>query len=246
MTTSTTIGMMVAAGALGVTHGIEPDHVAGISALTGGTKDSKLAAVVGACFAAGHVALVVGWVLVGWALLGATSFPPILETVGLVVVGCLLVLLSGVLGFDVARKLVHRHDHDHGEGLHSHFHLHLPGRHGDAHHDAPHDHEHTLVEYLKLGVVGAMFTLSPPLSMILFVSVVVADASPGIVVLVVAAYAVSITLTMVLVGYGAGTVFRLTERLGARAHTAMQVVVAGLVLVVALRLLWDNVPALLT
>lgn len=54
MTTSTAIGMMVAAGGPGSTHGIEPDHVAGISALTSGTKDSKLAAVIGACFAAGH------------------------------------------------------------------------------------------------------------------------------------------------------------------------------------------------
>lgn len=243
MTTATTIGLMVTAGLLGVTHAIEPDHVAGISALTDGAGDSRLSAVVGASFAAGHVFLVVAWVAAALLLVDATAFPPILETVGLTVVGAVLVVLAAALGASAAWRLVHRHEHDHADGPHAHFHLHLPGGGHVPHGD--HAHEHTVREYLKVGVVGAMFTLSPPLSMIVFVSVVLTNASVTLVVPVVLAYAVAITLTMSGIGAAAGTVFRFTRERGARAHAALQIAVAGAVLVVAVHLLRENVPALL-
>lgn len=241
MAATTAIGMVVTAGLLGVTHGIEPDHVAGISALTEGARDSRLSAVVGASFATGHVVLVVGWLVVAVGLLGATTFPPLAETVGLTIVGAVLVVLAGVIGGSAGWRLVHRHEHEHGDGPHAHFHLHLPGRvrSGD------HDHEHSVLEYVKIGVLGAMFTLSPPLSMIVFVSVVLSNAPVILVVPVVLAYAVAIVFTMSVVGYGAGTVFRMSRELGVRVHAAMQIVVAGVVLVVAVHLLSENVPALL-
>ena len=47
-------GALLTAGVLGTTHGIEPDHVAGIAALTHEAADPKLSALVGGCFAAGH------------------------------------------------------------------------------------------------------------------------------------------------------------------------------------------------
>jgi len=47
-----------------VTHAIEPDHVAGTASLTGRYGDPRHSAVVGACFSAGHVGLVV-WLAVG-------------------------------------------------------------------------------------------------------------------------------------------------------------------------------------
>lgn len=243
MTTATAVGLLLTAGLLGVTHAVEPDHVAGISALTDGAGDSRLSGVVGATFALGHVFLVVAWLVVAVVLLDATRFPPMLETVGLTVVGAMLVVLSAVLGARGGRRLVHRHEHEHGDGPHAHFHLHLPGL-GHVPH-RHHDHEHTLAEYLKIGVVGAMFTLSPPLSMIVFVSVVLTTAPATLVVPVVLAYGVAITATMMAIGYTAGTVFRFTRERGARVHGALQIAVAGVVLIVALQLLRENVPALL-
>lgn len=243
MTTAAAIGMLATAGLLGVTHAVEPDHVAGISALTNGAGDSRLSAVVGATFALGHVLLVVAWLAVAVLLLDATAFPPVLETVGLTVVGAVLVVLSGVLGARGGRRLVHRHEHEHGDGPHAHFHLHLPGL-GHLPH-GHHDHDHSLVEYLKVGVVGALFTLSPPLSMIVFVSLVLANAPGTLVVPVVLAYAVSITASMMAIGFAAGSVFRLSRARGARFHGALQIVVAGVVLVVAVQLLRENVPLLL-
>lgn len=243
MTSAAAIGMMATAGLLGVTHAIEPDHVAGITALTDGAGDSRLSAVVGASFATGHVLLVVAWVVVATVLLGATTFPPVLETVGLTVVGAVLVVLSGVLGASAGWRLVHRHEHEHVDGPHAHFHLHLPGVSHAPHGD--HGHEHGVREYLKVGVVGALFTLSPPLSMIVFVSVVLANAPVTLVVPVVLAYAVAITGTMSAIGFTAGTVFRLTSGRGARVHAALQMAVAGAVMVVAIHVLRENVPALL-
>lgn len=243
MTTSTAIGLMAAAGVIGVTHAVEPDHVAGISALTDGAGDKRLAAVVGGCFAIGHVALVVAWLVGATLLLGVTSFPPILETVGLVVVGIVLVGLSVVLGVSAARRLVHKHEHRHDGHTHAHFHLHGLGDHGET--AGAHRHEHTVIEYLKIGTVGALFTLSPPLSMIAFISVVLTSAPPAVVVPVVLAYAVAITVTMGLIGYGAGTVFRLARSRGPRVHATLQLAVAGIVLAVAVVLLGENLPTVL-
>lgn len=239
MTTSTAIGLMAAAGIIGVTHAIEPDHVAGISAVTDGS-DSRLSALVGACFGLGHVVLVVAWIVGAWLLLGVTTFPPVLETVGLVVVGVVLVGLSVVLGASAANRLVHRHEHRHGGTTHAHFHLHGLGRRRHV----GHDHDHSVVEYLKAGTLGALFTLSPPVSMIVFITVVLANASVALVVPVVVAYAVSITAAMSLIGYGAGTAFRVARHRGPVVHAGLQLAVAGIVLAVAGVLLGEHLPTL--
>ena len=53
------------------------------------------------------------------------------------------------------------------------------------------------------GVVGALFTLSPPLSMIAFAATLF-PADPELVAVAVAAYAVIITATMSALGAGVG------------------------------------------
>ncbi|WP_049897136.1 MULTISPECIES: hypothetical protein [unclassified Haloferax] len=43
------------------------------------------------------------------------------------------------------------------------------------------DNDHDAVAYLKTGVVGALFTLSPPVSMLVFSSTVLPDHGVGVV-----------------------------------------------------------------
>ncbi len=240
------LGLFVSAGVLGVTHGIEPDHVAGITALTHEASDPKLSALVGGCFAIGHALLVVLWIVIAYLLFGATSFPPMLEQLGLLVVGSILALLSLYLGVSGTRRLLHRHEHDHGDGRHAHVHVHLPisARSGSDDH-GDHGHEHGVLEYLKIGTVGALFTLSPPVSMIAFISVVMSNRGGPLVAAVVAAYTVSIVVTMAVIGGGAGSLFRFTKQKGAHYHAIFQIVAAVLVLAVALTLLLEVVPGLL-
>ena len=225
------IGYLLTAGLLGITHGIEPDHVAGITALTHEAGDPKLSALVGGCFAAGHALLVVVWIAGAYLLFGTTSFPAVFDQFGALFVGVVLALLSLYLGVTGTRKLVHRHQHDHSDDLHSHYHIHLPasirpsgGDHGE------HGHDHGIVEYLKIGTVGALFTLSPPVSMIAFISVTVADTGSTLMIGVVAAYAVSIIATMAVIGGGAGSVFQLSKARGERFHAISQVVASVIVL----------------
>jgi hypothetical protein len=224
------VGYLLTAGLLGVTHGIEPDHVAGITALTHEAGDPKLSALVGSCFAAGHALLVVVWIAGAYLLFGTTSFPAVFEQFGTLFVGVVLALLSLYLGVTGTRKLVHRHLHDHGGSLHSHYHIHLPAsiRPGSGHDG--HGHDHGVVEYLKIGTVGALFTLSPPVSMIAFISVTVADSGTPLMIGVVAAYAVSIIATMAVIGGGAGSVFGLSKAKGERFHAISQVVASVIVL----------------
>ena len=124
----TLLGALATAGALGVTHAIEPDHVAGIASLTGRYEDSRLSALAGACFSLGHVALVVGWLGVGYLLLGRTEFPAVFDTLGTLGVVVLLGVLGTTLALGGLRRVLyaHSHEHDHGDHTHSHAHAHLP------------------------------------------------------------------------------------------------------------------------
>ncbi|ESS08300.1 MAG: hypothetical protein A07HN63_02322 [uncultured archaeon A07HN63] len=234
------VGYLLTAGLLGITHGIEPDHVAGITALTHEAGDAKLSALVGGCFAAGHALLVVAWIAGAYLLFGTTSFPAVFEQFGTLFVGTVLALLSLYLGVTGTRKLVHRHRHDHGESLHSHYHVHLPASirptsaghddHDDHDDHSEHGHNHGVLEYLKIGTVGALFTLSPPVSMIAFISVTVADSGTPLMIGVVAAYAATIIATMAVIGGGAGSVFGFSKAKGERFHAISQVVASVIVL----------------
>lgn len=240
------MGLLISAGVLGVTHGIEPDHVAGITALTHASANVKLSAIVGGCFALGHALLVIVWIGVAYLIFGSTGFSPLLEQVGLLVVGIVLALLSLYLGVTGTRRLLHTHEHEHDQNNHSHVHLHHPfsNRIHSAEH-GPHGHDHGILGYLKIGTVGALFTLSPPVSMIAFISVVLSNRGAGIVALTVAAYTASIVVTMAAIGGGAGSVFRFTERKSERYHATFQVVAGVLILGFAVHLLLGVVPEFL-
>ena len=232
----TVAGALLTAGVLGVTHAIEPDHVAGIASLTGRYGDSRLSALVGACFSAGHVALVVVWLSVGYLLLGRTEFPAVFDRIGTVGVGVLLGALGGLLVLGGVRRVAYAHTR-------------LPLLGGSGHTDgdpedhAVHAHDHTVRAYLKTGVVGALFTLSPPLSMIAF-SATLYSANPGLVALAVAAYAVGITLTMSALGAGVGAAFGAASELNVRVYGGAQALAGVLVVGLAVSLLAGAVPLL--
>lgn len=233
----TLVGAVATAGVLGVTHAIEPDHVAGIASLTSRYGDAKLSALVGACFSLGHVALVVCWLAIGYVLLGRTEFPAVFDTIGTLGVGILLGILGVALAFSGLKRLfyAHNHSHEHDGKAHSHVHTHVPFLSGD-HNDATHSHDHTVRAYLKTGVVGALFTLSPPLSMIVFSSTLLSTGAELILVAVLT-YAISITTTMSALGAGAGAIFGKTSQLNVRVHGAAQVLTGIVVVMLASSLL---------
>ncbi|MFB6140874.1 MAG: hypothetical protein ABEJ26_10615 [Halosimplex sp.] len=288
-------GALATAGLLGVTHAIEPDHVAGISSVTSRYGDSRLSALVGACFSLGHVALVVVWLAGGYLLLGRTEFPAVFDAVGTLGVAVLLAVLGTAMAVGGLQSLRHAHAHEHDGEVHAHSHLHLPlvgsdhdhaddaraaerdGReHGHSHahgshrhsHGAgtddiphtvdgdderasddgtagvvPHDHGHGVGAYLKTGLVGALFALSPPVSMILFASSLFPDYGGGAVALAVVAYAVSITATMSAVGAGVGTVFGAASA-SPRLHAGARVLGGVAIAAVALSMLPGALAAL--
>ena len=227
--TATLIGALATAGVLGVTHAVEPDHVAGIASLTGRFGDARLSALVGACFSLGHVALVIGWLGGGYLLLQRTTFPAAFDLVGTLGVAVLLGLLGTTLAVGGLRRIRHAHAHEHDGTVHSHAHLHLPLVDG-------HDHDHTVRAYLKTGVVGALFTLSPPLSMLAFSSTLF-SSDAELVAVAVGVYAVSITVTMSALGAGAGAVFERTSRVNSRVHGGVQALAGVLVVGTAVSVL---------
>lgn len=262
---ATILGALATAGVLGVTHAIEPDHVAGISSLTSRCGDSRLSALAGACFSVGHVVLVVAWLVVGYLLLGQTSFPDLFDAVGTLGVAVILGTLGAVMAVGGLRSVLHAHEHEHDGEAHAHPHLHLPrlgDEHGGSadshhqhhydhqhhhghehHHDHQHHHDHGVGRYLRTGLVGALFTLSPPLSMIAFSSTLFPEYGSGVVALAVATYAVAITASMSLIGVGVGTLFGATA-VSPRAYGVSRVLGGVLVAGLAASMLVESLPTL--
>ena len=241
----TVTGALLTAGLLGVTHAIEPDHVAGIASLTSRYGDARLSALVGACFSVGHVALVVAWLTVGYLLLGRTAFPAVFDRIGTLGVAVLLGVLGGTLVIRSVRRVAYAHSHEHGAETHGHLHLPVLAGHGHGDetgaHDAAHEHDHPVGAYLTTGAVGALFTLSPPLSMIAF-SATLFSASPGLIALAALAYAVGIVATMSLLGAGVGTVFGAADELNVRIYGGAQALAGVLVVGLAVSLLAESLP----
>jgi len=231
------VGALVTAGLLGVTHAVEPDHVAGVSSLTSEYGDSRLSALAGACFGLGHVLLVAVWLAVAYALLGRTSFPAAFDAVGTVGVGVVLGVLGAAMAVGGLRSVVRTGDHDHGGRRHSHPHLRIPGF-------DPADHGHDARSYLATGVVGALFTLSPPVTMMVFAGTLLPNYGGGVVALAVGTYALTITATMGVLGAGVGALFGRTRRLSARSYAAVRTVAGVAIVALAGSLLLDTVGVL--
>ncbi|MFB6302530.1 MAG: hypothetical protein ABEH78_06685 [Haloferacaceae archaeon] len=234
---TTVLAALATAGALGVTHAVEPDHVAGISSVTGEYGDSRLSALAGACFSLGHVALVVAWLAVAAVVLGETEFPPVYDAAGTVGAGLVLGILGAGMALGGLRTVVRTDEHDHGDVTHSHPHVRWPLL-GD-------DHAHGVVAYLKTGLVGALFTLSPPVSMLAFAAALLPDYGASVVALAVVAYAVTITATMSLLGAGAGALFGLLRDRGRTVHGAARIVAGVAITTLAGSLLLDAGGAVL-
>lgn len=238
-----TLSVLLTAGGLGIAHAIEPDHVAGITSVTGGEEGTRRSATIGAAFAVGHVVLVATWVGAAYLVLQRMqrkSFPTGIESVGITVSGVVLAALGTAMAVQGLRTVVHRHLHLHEEHDHEHLHTHLPLL--DGGHEG---HDHTAVGYLKTGLVGALFTLSPPVSMMAFISVVLPNVSPATVLAAILVYGAGITAAMGLVGAGVGSLFhRLSER-GELFHAYTQVAASMLVIGIGAHLLAGNLPALL-
>lgn len=227
------LGVLASAAVLGVTHGFEPDHAAGISALTSDADGWIHAALVGASFAVGHVVVVLVW-LAGLRALGGTlsAVPGVAETVGTVVPAVVLSGVALLLATTGLRRVRGRSPHPHRGETDGPVGWVLARVHHRLH---GHDHE-TAGDYLRTGVVGSAFALSPPVSMLALVSAVLPTAGAALTLSAVAVYAVGLTLSMVAVGAGLAGAFGVAGRRGRRAHGTLEVAAGVVVLGFAVRL----------
>ncbi|KXB04458.1 hypothetical protein AKJ48_02465 [candidate division MSBL1 archaeon SCGC-AAA261O19] len=219
------------AGVLGITHGLEPDHLAGIISLTGSEGDSRSSALIGTIFALGHVLLVFVWLLGAFFLIENISLGESLTIIGPAITGVILIVLGVGLGVAGVRKLVHRHFHTHDGEKHEHYHLHIPLISRDSHDfTSRHSHEHAKREYLKIGLLGALFTLSPPLSMIAFISVTLPMVGGTIITVAVIIYSIAIISTMGLIGGGIGKLFNLVKTQNEQIHALSQCIASIMII----------------
>lgn len=238
------VPLAASAAVLGVTHGLEPDHAAGILSLSTEADGAGRSALIGAAFAAGHVLLVWVWLLVARLVIAIPTIRDTMAVVGTIVVGVVLLGLSATLTYSGLRSVVHTHQHRHGptEPAHAHVHLHLPGPVASQFELAGHDHGHSPRSYLAVGVVGALFTLSPPVSMLAFLAVVAPSATPPTLAVIVAAYAVAIVGTMAAVGGGVGALIRPLRARSRRTVGAVHLAAGVAVFASAVWVLADAAP----
>ncbi|MCU1288637.1 MAG: urease accessory protein UreH [Acidobacteria bacterium] len=128
-----TLSVLLLGFFLGLSHAIEADHLAAVSAIVSEKKNIFSAAIVGGLWGVGHTIslFVVGAIAIFLKLQISETAEAKLEAI----VGGMLILL----GLNALRKLftakeIHAHTHEHGARAHTHFHLHKDEESGEKSH----------------------------------------------------------------------------------------------------------------
>ena len=141
---------------VGMSHALEADHVAAVSAMAARETSLKSIVRTGAVWGLGHTLTLMGFagaaVLLGFAVSGSVA--GWLEFC----VGVMLVGLGGHIVYRLIMERVHFHMHRHADN-HAHFHAHShasePAKaHDPAHHD--HDHKPFPLRALAIGMMHGL------------------------------------------------------------------------------------------
>ncbi len=111
---------------LGVSHALDPDHVAAVGTLVSEQRRLSRSCLLGACWGVGHTLalLAAGGAVIAFRL----TITPAMERGLEMAVALLLIGLGGRVLARVARQVsLHRHPHVHGGRAHAHVHLHVAG-----------------------------------------------------------------------------------------------------------------------
>ncbi|MFQ6137357.1 MAG: sulfite exporter TauE/SafE family protein [Candidatus Hydrothermarchaeales archaeon] len=148
---------------LGITHGFDIDHLAAITALASRGASNLETATLGFSFGFGHMMTLLIFGIIG--LLTGLVIPPSFERGAEIFGGLLLIVIGGIILYELAQKKVyiHQHSHRHPEEPHTHFHLHVNQPHPQKH---KHAHQATLV--------GGLFAFSGLRNLLIMVPIVLA------------------------------------------------------------------------
>ena len=186
----------------GLLHGLGPDHLAAITALSAVGGGPRRLVFFSTRFALGHAVVIAAAGLV--AHFGRDLLPERWEVCLDVAAGSLLVA-AGVammvaLMLGKIRVHAHSHEHEHGTTPHHHFHLHFFSQ-------ASHRHGHGRIA----AALGALFALGGVRGLLAVVPIAVSQTL-AISTLRVAAFTLGIVVAMVGYGLIAGPALRWTSR----------------------------------
>jgi len=124
---------------LGIKHSLDVDHLAAVSTLVTGTKNTLRSMVVGAAWGLGHSLAL--FVTGGAIILLDLRFPPEVSLGMEGLVGAMLIFLGGRVFYRLSRGgVLHVHSHIHGDHVHIHPHIHGPGERDAGGGGVPHHH----------------------------------------------------------------------------------------------------------
>lgn len=183
----------------GVLHGLAPDHLAAITALSAIGGSARRIVFFALRFAAGHALVIAAAGLA--AHFGRGLLPAIWEQRLDIAAGAILMVAGTVLlaALATGRVRFHAHEHGHGGGEHRHFHVHLFS--GDTHR-----HVHGS---LAAGL-GALFALGGARALLSAIPIAITHTLAES-ALRVAVFAGGIAVAMALYGLLAGRILRGTS-----------------------------------
>lgn len=138
---------------IGLKHALEADHVAAVASLATKTTSVREGLVLGATWGVGHtitlfifssIVLIVDTVISAQLALALEFF-----------VGCMLMLMGGVIIKEIVIKRIHLHMHKHSDGT-THLHFHSHAQENIEHKSNPHQHTHSQQFSIRALLVGMM------------------------------------------------------------------------------------------
>ena len=194
--------LLAAAFALGLAHGLEPDHLATVSVLVLRGAGARESALAGLRFGAAHVGVLL--VAGAFAMLFNVVMTEEAAQAAEIVSGAVLFLLGLTCLFAPARAdFIHAHVHVHGGSRHVHLHVHRDGEH--------HGHSHLSF------ALGGLFAVGGARSVLLVGLPAMNAGSVEGAALAVGLFGLGIFLSMTLSGLVLARVARFLKGRGAPA-----------------------------
>lgn len=149
---------------IGMSHALEADHVAAVSAMASGQRKMSSIVRIGAAWGMGHTITLL--IFAGISLSLGLAINEYLASWLELFVGVMLMGLGGHVLYRLVKDRIHFHIHKHADNQ-SHFHAHSHVQHAAQTHEVtPHDHDHTSFP-LKSMLIGMMHGMAGSAALLL-------------------------------------------------------------------------------
>ena len=220
---------------IGLKHALEADHVAAVATLASKASSLREGLMLGATWGLGHTITL--FIFGSAVLIVDTMIPERLALALEFLVGCMLVVMGGVVIKEIVHRRIHFHAHRHADGItHLHFHSHAEEK--VEHQVSPHQHDHARKFSFRALLVGMMHGMAGSAALILLTLDAVSTTGMGLAYIVL--FGIGSMAGMALLSSMIVIPLRSSEFVANRMYKGLRVFIGAATLLLGMVIMYES------